>query len=343
MKNKRGFTLIELLAVIVVLAIIVLIATPIVMNTIKSAKKGAAERTAENYISGVETAVATSKLDSDGVPDGAYIIDENGNLLVSSLSDGKLTIEMNGNKPTGGTIIISNGQVTTDSIMTVGEYDVIYNPTLKKYEAQKLYKGVLCTKSNGVNLDNLVAGNEFTCELGDNDSKVFYVLETNGDRVSLIMNANIDANGKAITPSNIPADKGLVAWATDSNNHKNDDPSKQAEAAKVYLSSGTTSWVKLSQLQITLPSAKKIATVSGKIFDDKSVVSSVDTWLYDYLNNTTNAVAGVNGYWTSSAYTADSMAAWFVYYNGIISYTYVGESNNYGIRPVITVSKANLS
>ena len=43
MKNKKGFTLIELLAVIVVLAIIALIATPIVMNTIKNAKKGAAK------------------------------------------------------------------------------------------------------------------------------------------------------------------------------------------------------------------------------------------------------------------------------------------------------------
>ena len=37
--KKKGFTLIELLAVIVVLAIIALIATPIVMNIIKSAKK----------------------------------------------------------------------------------------------------------------------------------------------------------------------------------------------------------------------------------------------------------------------------------------------------------------
>ncbi len=135
MKNKRGFTLIELLAVIVVLAIIALIATPIVMNTIKSAKKGAAERTAENYIDAVETAVATSKLDSDGVSDGTYTIDENGNLLVPSLSDGKLTIEMNGNKPTGGTITISNGQVTTESKMIVGDYEVKYNETAKKYEA----------------------------------------------------------------------------------------------------------------------------------------------------------------------------------------------------------------
>ena len=135
LKNKYGFTLIELLAVIVVLAIIALIATPIVMNTIKKSQKGAAERSADNYISAVETAVATTKLDSDDVPDGTYTIDENGNLLVPSLPNGKLTIEMNGNKPTGGTITISNGQVTTASKMTVGSYEVAYNPTTKKYEA----------------------------------------------------------------------------------------------------------------------------------------------------------------------------------------------------------------
>ena len=64
LKNKYGFTLIELLAVIVVLAIIALIATPIVMNTIKKSQKGAAERSADNYIDAVETTVATKRLDN---------------------------------------------------------------------------------------------------------------------------------------------------------------------------------------------------------------------------------------------------------------------------------------
>ena len=62
MRKKNAFTLIELLAVIVVLAIIALIATPIVMKTIKNAKKGAAERSADSYIKQVEVAVATERL-----------------------------------------------------------------------------------------------------------------------------------------------------------------------------------------------------------------------------------------------------------------------------------------
>ena len=42
MKNK-GFTLIELLAVIVILAIIALIATPMILGVIDTAKRGSAE------------------------------------------------------------------------------------------------------------------------------------------------------------------------------------------------------------------------------------------------------------------------------------------------------------
>ena len=44
--NTKGFTLIELLAVIVILSIIALIATPIVLNIINTTRKGAAARSA---------------------------------------------------------------------------------------------------------------------------------------------------------------------------------------------------------------------------------------------------------------------------------------------------------
>ena len=134
--KKKGFTLIELLAVIVVLAIIALIATPIVMNTIKKSQKGAAERSADNYIEAVETAVATSRLDSDGVQDGTYTVNNEGNIEGNGLEK-PLTIEMSGNKPSGGTITIKNGQVETSSTMTIGSYEVAYNPTNKKYEAKE--------------------------------------------------------------------------------------------------------------------------------------------------------------------------------------------------------------
>ena len=141
MKKKKAFTLIELLAVIVVLAIIALIATPIVMNTIKKSQKGAAERSADNYIDAVETTVATKRLDNV-ILEGEYIIQPDGSLCpLSGCGENdkdKVIIEMEGNKPSGGTITINNGQVTNESTMTIGEYDVSYDETTKKYSATKL-------------------------------------------------------------------------------------------------------------------------------------------------------------------------------------------------------------
>ena len=130
--KRKGFTLIELLAVIVVLAIIALIATPIVMNTIKNAKKGAAERTADNYIKQVETAVAESRIDGTKISNGTYNIQPDGNLCPASgcgeNDKDKITIDMSGTKPSGGTVKISNGGVSNEgTTMTVGDYNVAYN------------------------------------------------------------------------------------------------------------------------------------------------------------------------------------------------------------------------
>ena len=131
MKNKKGFTLIELLAVIVVLAIIALIATPIVMNTIKNAKKGAAERSADNYVKAVEQKVAESRIDGTKIANGTYNIQPDGNLCPASgcgeNDKDKITIDMNGTKPSSGTVTISNGGVSqSETTMNVDGYDIIY-------------------------------------------------------------------------------------------------------------------------------------------------------------------------------------------------------------------------
>lgn len=66
MKNK-GFTLIELLAVIVILAIIALIATPVILGIIDDARNGASESTAQLVIDNVELAYSTAFMKKNGV------------------------------------------------------------------------------------------------------------------------------------------------------------------------------------------------------------------------------------------------------------------------------------
>lgn len=74
MKNK-GFTLIELLAVIVILAIIALIATPIVLGIIEDARKSANDRTAELIKSGVQNAYTSYMMAHNGAKPTAIFAD----------------------------------------------------------------------------------------------------------------------------------------------------------------------------------------------------------------------------------------------------------------------------
>ena len=145
--KKNGFTLIELAAVIMILGIIMLIAVPIVLNTIENSKKGAAERSAENYLDTVETTVAWEKTARE-IQDGEYTIQEDGSLCLDNdcTGENKIVITMSGNKPSSGTIIIENGTVvdklstypTKKTAMKVNEYTVSYNAEKNGYVAEKI-------------------------------------------------------------------------------------------------------------------------------------------------------------------------------------------------------------
>ncbi len=323
MKNKKGFTLIELLAVIVVLAIIALIATPIVMNTIKKSKKGAAERSADSYVKQVEVAVATKRLEGD-ILEGTYTINDKGNLEGNGLTK-PLVIEMNGNKPTGGTIKISNGQVTTDSKMTIGSYEVAYNPTTKKYEATE--KGniapdtptLVCDLQEGT---SQTVGAKYTCHL-DFD-RTFYVLETSGDTVNLIMDRNF-------TDDTVPK---TLAWCVDfgSKNTCKNITSKEEETPLRNIQD-----VFGTNVEVSLPSYDQIYKVAG------NKTSKFPTWLFDYLNSTQNSVSDVYGYWTSTPHNSVLTAAWDVSSEGALTTYLVDNDRNNGVRPVITILKSKLN
>ena len=61
--KKQGFTLIELLAVIVILAVIALIATPLITSTINNARKNADRESARSYVSTVEEKITEAMLE----------------------------------------------------------------------------------------------------------------------------------------------------------------------------------------------------------------------------------------------------------------------------------------
>ena len=353
LKNKYGFTLIELLAVIVVLAIIALIATPIVMNTIKNAKKGAAERTADNYIKQVETTIAEERLNKNEVLEGEYQITSDGNLCrdksASCSDDEKIKIEMSGTKPTSGKIKITNGSVDqTSSSMTVGDYTVSYNSTKKTYEATERSNAlVLCkavtelstqtynsnfdgnshTEKTGVlasDGDPYAYGVEYTCELGDGEQNTFYVLDSSNDTVSLIMSKNIGTDGKETTSE-------YVFWCTDADaDNGGDDSSCNGSGVKEYLSNSTKNWTKLTLDQITIPTELQI---KAQIIKGNDIFGNDSEMTKPWLNE--NLINSKDGYWV---YGMMSVSEYGVLKNNR-HYIY---SLHVGVRPVITISKSQL-
>ena len=92
-KKRKGFTLIELLAVIIVLAIIALIATPIIFNVIENAKIKSLENSCYGVIDAVRTKYAEGLLNLNKIT--------NGNV-------NELTVS--GEKPIDGTWTIDNSK-----------------------------------------------------------------------------------------------------------------------------------------------------------------------------------------------------------------------------------------
>ena len=124
MKNK-GFTLIELLAVIIILAIIALIAMPLVLNTIEKARKGAAEASAYAYAEEVDRYLVLSQIDPTlpQLQPGAEYQLSSEKYEVAALADPATTfindlVSIKGDKPTSGYLIL-DGEYKIDKIQMV--------------------------------------------------------------------------------------------------------------------------------------------------------------------------------------------------------------------------------
>ena len=120
MKSK-GFTLIELLAVIVILAVIALIATPLIMGTITKAKKNAFIDTANGIIKAGENYQAEQVMTTAGDVE---------DLVISDLTtDTKL--QYKGSKPKSGTLKITSDGKTAIAIWS-GQFCAVKNYDDKK-------------------------------------------------------------------------------------------------------------------------------------------------------------------------------------------------------------------
>ncbi len=102
-KKKQGFTLIELLAVIVILAIIMVITTPIILKSIEDARKGAFQNSIYGIIKAGEFNYSRRLLKNEENRNMEYIYENEKEF--SPTNDDKL--DYKGSKPYGGIIKIN--------------------------------------------------------------------------------------------------------------------------------------------------------------------------------------------------------------------------------------------
>ena len=97
--KKKGFTLIELLAVIIVLAVIALIATPVVLNIIEKVKIESIVNSCYGVIDGAKFAYTESMLTSDVITSGDV-----------------RTLKLSGEKPITGEWEMINSKIIIDNV-----------------------------------------------------------------------------------------------------------------------------------------------------------------------------------------------------------------------------------
>ena len=326
MKRKnKGFTLVELLAVIVILALIALIATPIILNVINDAKKQAAKDSAYGYMDAVEKYIVSSELEDKSIQDGRYSVEE---------LNKKISVK--GSTPDNGNIEIKNSSVKSYDIGIDGYY--ITKDEVKKVSTTKKIENGTAVYYNPVYGEKCKSSEAVSTTGKNSGCMKWYVF--NDKEGNATVNVILDHNTTA-----------RVAWNSTGNN------SEMKEVADA-LKKDTRTWKNTARL-IT---ANEIAKITEKTGFDASKKNQdwfcLDTnqpdttsycakaqgkskyaWLFDYTYECTNYGCNTSdlstwGYWTSTS-------SWHVSRFGHLSNTNANYADS-GVRPVITISKSNI-
>ena len=335
MKEKnKGFTLVELLAVIVILALIALIATPIILNVINDAKKQAAKDSAYGYMDAVEKYIVSSELEDKSIKDGTYRVEELNSMGVS----------VKGSTPDNGNIEIKNSSVKSYDIGIDGY--VVRNGKVEKVSTTKSFKNGTAVYYNPVSREKCNDYTEANSTTGKNSGCMkWYVF--NDKEGNATVNVILDHNTTAgvaynSTGSNSEMKEVKKALENDTKDWKN--TARLITANEVAKITGNKDWdaSRENQSWFCLDTNKLDSTN----WCSKAQGTSEYAWLFDYTNGCTNYGCNTpdssnSGYWTSTRRVENSTQAWHVR-----SYGYLDNSSVtltvIGVRPVITISKSNI-
>ena len=329
--KKKGFTLIELIAVLVILAILALIVTPLVMNIIRKARISADKRSIDAYGRSVELAIANYLLDNGSFP--------------TNIS--QLTIEY-----TGDEVVCSITNINSDSSIylsdcTVGGRDVegyTYGsdktPLAPTYTAYEVGDEVTYNNVNYYVIANSGVDESSVTLL---KAEPLTVEEVNQYGTGHVNRYTMYSVGTAYNSNGYG---GMTYYTSDTCGYVNN----------VSVYSGCTADYELSEVKYVVD-AWKIAQAPEAIearlisFEDLSAnlgynesakqctgvcwyntPDDAPTWLYNSNYS----------YWTMSLFVDSGRNIWCVNSDGSVNDTQVLFGPKYVVRPVITLKKSAL-
>ena len=177
--KKKGFTLIELLAVIIILAVIALIAAPVVLNIIEQVKIKGAESSAKGYAKAVEYEILNDTMFKGINLDGEYDVEEN-----------VLEVVYQGNGPSEGYFILTRNEITYGEFCING-YGIKYENSIGKYSPNE----VMC--SGSIPKHEFIEPEGVACtDIENYDDETNFKIKTVEDLVCI---SNLSKNGKTFS------------------------------------------------------------------------------------------------------------------------------------------------
>jgi type IV pilus assembly protein PilA len=324
----KGFTLVELLAVIVILAVIALIATPSILNMIEEAKKGSAKSSVLNYISTVEnTVVVNESNNKTSIADGTYTTEELTNLGVT----------VKGTVPSG-TVAMQNGIVSGYTLEINGysftkTYEngevVYYNPVSGKGCSASEAVSTTGTKTGcmkwyafndteGSTTVNLLLDHNTTARLAWNSDNVNVAYENSNIKPEidkLVSESNWKVTPRLITAEEINQITGKTGWTNTSGWYCLESTKQDSTSSPYCYNTGAIGW----------------------LYDHMYCVEGSNDWKCP--NNDT----ATYGYWTSTTYGTAGAGSyvWYVSRYGRLNLDNASDTSR-GVRPVVTISKSDL-
>ena len=359
--NNKGFTLVELLAVIIILAVLVVITAPIVLNFIDKAEENKIISSSRFYIEAVDLAISLHTLDDIEIKDGIYIILDNGNICLE-YEDGVckdiLMIDAKGNKPVSGSVTITNEKVTNSALRYDEETLVVDGRINPK----------VCSLTLDEDKDGIAdIGDMITCS-----TESFHVISNDGETISMLAQYNLDVGQiynddtneyeEIENPTGIQNENaigctlnsseyyGVIAFSTIYYWYDFDNDTYTVDAN--YASEGRNYPFIYGDYKDTNGNQQNIIYPYIKSYEEyliKEGVTSTSATLISYEQLIDLGCAGDNQDCTSSQYdwtystsywtgSDRFISVWEVNSNGNFNYDDYIRDRDYGVRPVVNIS-----